>query len=553
MTAATGTPARGATTPATPGGASPFAGFGPLLRLALRRDRIKLTSWILGISLFTAYFANALQIAYPEQSDLEAVMGFMDSPAGVMMTGPGFGFDDPTHATVFAGAYGIWLMIAAAFMSILLVARHTRSEEEAGRLELVRAAPVGRHAPLAVAATLVVLAAAVLFGLCWALVAVPHGSAGAALFAGSLAMVGLVFGGVALVTAQLVEHSRSATGLAALVVGAAIVVRGAGDTLAEGGSWLSWLSPIGWAQQTRVFFDGRWWPLALGVLLAVGCYAVAGVLQARRDVGAGILATRAGRPRATAALGSPLGLAWRLERGSIIAWASAVGAMGLMYGSLTGSVESSLAGVDNEILIQAMGGDPSRLVDGYLATSAYFDAFLVACFVIVSLHRLTKEEVEGRTEAILATSASRTSWLLACLVTALAGAAAVLVAGGLGLAVSAAATTGEWSYAGSVLGAHLLYLPAIALFAAVGVAGYSVRPALLNLAWLAAVYAGVLGYLGVVLDLPRAALDLSAFEHVAMAPLEEQPLLPLAALTALAVVLIGVGLAQFRRRDLHSV
>ena len=34
----------------------------------------------------------------------------------------------------------------AALMSIFTLVRHTRAEEEAGRLELVRSAPVGRHA-----------------------------------------------------------------------------------------------------------------------------------------------------------------------------------------------------------------------------------------------------------------------------------------------------------------------------------------------------------------------------------------------------------------------
>ncbi len=43
-------------------------------------------------------------------------------------------------------------------MSILLVVRHTRAEEESGRLEVVRALPVGRFAPAAAALFTVALA-----------------------------------------------------------------------------------------------------------------------------------------------------------------------------------------------------------------------------------------------------------------------------------------------------------------------------------------------------------------------------------------------------------
>ena len=52
---------------------------------------------------------------------------------------------------VTAWRYGIWAAIFAALMAIFLVVRHTRADEEAGRLELVGSAAVGRLAALTAA------------------------------------------------------------------------------------------------------------------------------------------------------------------------------------------------------------------------------------------------------------------------------------------------------------------------------------------------------------------------------------------------------------------
>ena len=41
--------------------------------------------------------------------------------------------------------------ICAGLMSMFIVGRHTRAEEESGRDELVRAAAIGRHAPMTAA------------------------------------------------------------------------------------------------------------------------------------------------------------------------------------------------------------------------------------------------------------------------------------------------------------------------------------------------------------------------------------------------------------------
>lgn len=214
-----------------------------------------------------------------------------------------------------------WIAIFVALMSIFVVVRHTRLEEETGRAELVRSSRVGRHATTTAALSVAVGANLVL----GALLAVSLGSlgiesvgwGGSLLFGAGQTAVGVVFAAVAAVTVQLNEHARGASALAGAALALAYTLRAAGDMAEVGGNALSWLSPIGWAQQTRVYVDGRWWPLALALALALVLVASGYWLSTRRDVGASLMQTRPGPAHARDRLATPLGLAWRLHRSNV--------------------------------------------------------------------------------------------------------------------------------------------------------------------------------------------------------------------------------------------
>ena len=184
-------------------------------------------------------------------------------------------------------------------MSTLAVVRHTRQNEETGRTELIGSAVVGHLAPLT-AALLVVAGADLVVGALSAGVMVTSGlpMSGSLLFGAAIAGAGIAFAAVAAVTAQVSETARGANGLAAASVGVAFLARAVGDVagdVAGGGTrtvsaWPSWLSPIGWAQQTRPYDLDQWWALALVVVFSAGLVGLAFALTATRDVGAGLRA-----------------------------------------------------------------------------------------------------------------------------------------------------------------------------------------------------------------------------------------------------------------------
>ena len=106
-----------------------------------------------------------------------------------------------------------------------------------------------------------------------------------------------------------------------------------------GVEWLSWISPLGWSQRLRAFGDERWWVLAIPLIVGMILVATAFVLSTTADPGAGILATKPGPEAAAATLRSPLALSWRLHGGTLIGWI--VGFVGL--GSVMGTSATTFA------------------------------------------------------------------------------------------------------------------------------------------------------------------------------------------------------------------
>lgn len=520
----------------------------PLVRLIVARDRLRLAAWVGGLVLLVVVTVVSTKGIYPTQAELDAIAAAArDNPVALAFNGPDQALDTMGGQIAFqVGAFGL-LMVG--LMSLLLVGRLTRTEEDSGRLEMVRSMPVGRHAPLA-AGLLVVLGANLLLG---ALVAATmllsdlptHGSI---VFGASFTAVGITFVGITAVTAQVSENPRVATGSAGAILGAAYAVRAVGDMTTGA---LSWLSPLGWAQKSRPYAGETWWPLLLCVLAGAGLVWLATSLAARRDFGSGMVAPKPGPARAATALRSPLGLAVRMHRGAVLWWAVSVFVLGLIYGSLTDSIEDFLG--DNpsmEEMIAALGG--ASLTDSYLATSLLVMALMAAGPALQIVQRLRTEEAEWRAEAVLATGTSRHRWMASHLAVAVGGSTLILAVGGLGLGGAYAAVGGGWIQVPRLVAAALAYAPALWLLTGLAVALFGLVPRWTAAGWLALTACLVIGMFGELFDLPAWVVDLSPFQHTPAVPAAAVRLLPLALLTAVAAALTALGVAAFRSRDLAT-
>jgi len=528
-----------------------LTGTGTLLRLALRRDRIKLPIWTVAIGLGMLYAVTALDAAYPTAADRQVRADLMKSPAATMMSGPGYGLDNYTLGAMISNEMVLWLIGPAALMSIFLVVRHTRAEEESGRAELIRSGVVGRDASLAAALLAAAIANLAIAALCTlALLSGGLSAPDSAAVGAGIGLTGLAFAGVAAITAQLSEHSRSASGTAVAVIGAALLLRAIGDSAQQGGNAVSWLSPLAWGQQTRPFVDLRWWPLLLPIGLFLICVWIGYQLAARRDVGAGLVPPRPGRPQASAGLASPFALAVRQQRVALIGWGAGLFVFALGTGSMSGSITEAVAENPNMAKVfEASGQDP---VEAFFVTMALFFALTVAAFAITSLQRLRSEERSGHTEAVLATAVGRWTWLASWLGFTVVATIGLLAVSGLGIGIGAAGSEGSAAF-GQAMAACLAQLPAVLVVTGVAAALFGLRPPLMPLTWVLFAYFSLVGMFGALLDLPSALLDISPFAHSPAVPAEDVQAAPLITLFLLgAILVVGAGLA-FRRRDLELV
>jgi ABC-2 type transport system permease protein len=523
-----------------------MTGTGTFLGIFLRRDRWIYLWWGIGVAVLYVSQAWSVDGLYATQAEFDKAAASMEGNAAlVAMAGPARALNSTGgQVTWQAAAFGA---ICAGLMSMFIVGRHTRAEEESGRDELLRAAPVGRHAPMT-AALLDALIANVLLGVLVAGSLAAYGLAVAdSLGLGvGLTLTGWFFTGTALVAVQLTTSTRAAYGLAGGVIGVAYGLRAIGDVSAP---VLSWLSPIGWYQAIHAFSGLRWWPLLVTAVATVAVVGSAVAVVDRRDFGSGVLPPRPGPARAEPRLASGLGLAWRLQRPVVTGWAIGLLLGGLGFGALGDGV-GDLVG-DSSYSRDVLLHGTADVVDGFYATMIVMLALLAAGFSISSALRPRSEEDDGRVEPLLATGLTRSAWLGGHVAVTVAGTVLVLALAGLGLGTSYALVTGD---AGAVLRLSvpvLSYAPAVLVLSGLARLLHGVAPRVAVLAWLGLLLAWVVLLFGDSLGLPRWLRDLSPFEHLALVPLEDFRWAPFLVLTLVAAALSVAGRFAFRRRDLH--
>ncbi|PNE36643.1 ABC transporter permease [Streptomyces noursei] len=533
-----------------PGGPRHLAGTGTLLRLALRRDRLMIPVWVLLLGLSVVATGPSFASLYDTATKRAELAASMNANGSLRaLYGPVFG--DSLGGLVAWRMAGFGAVLAAV-MSLLIVVRHTREEEETGRQELLSAAMVGRRAPLTAALLAALVADAGVAVLTAAGLAVSGRPVGGSLALGvAIGGTGLLFAALAAIAAQLTESARLAKGLTGAVLGAAFALRAAGDASADGGSPLTWLSPIGWAQHLRAYAGERWWVVLLLAAATALATAAAYALTARRDLGMSFLPARPGPARAPRSLGGPTGLAWRLQRTTLAGWAAGLALAGAVFGGIAKGAASLVDGNQRtREIFERLGGQQS-LTDAFLASITGLLGMVAALYAVGTVLRMRAEETGGRAEPVLAGAVGRLRWAGGHLVIALVGTAVVLAAAGLTLGVAYGASVGDVAGGtGRVLAATLAQVPAVWTLAAVAMAVLGLLPRAAGAVWALTGGCLALGWFGPVLRLPQWALDLSPYGHLPKLPGGAVTAAPFLWLTALSVVLISAGLVGLRRRDI---
>jgi ABC-2 type transport system permease protein len=533
-----------------------------MLRILLhqvRRDRIVLPIWILGIVLLLATTAGAVVTEYGDaQGRREILTVALATPALLALRGipNGDSLGSALHFQSFA-----FLAVAIGLMNVFLATRHGRADEEKGRRELVLATPVPRLSP-PVATVILGLAANAAFAVLATAGYLSAGldAEGAVLSALALALTGFAFLGLTMIAGELTETSRAANGIGVVLVLGSYALRAAGDALGRADipelqlepGWPSTLSPIGWGQQTLAFTADRWWPVAALAALAVIAVAIALAIHARRQLGASLLTERAGRASARPGLRSPLALAWRLHWPAIVAWTAGSALLGLALPSLV----SAIAGAGFDIpqvqaILEKLGHvDESDIARTLIAALMVLVGALAAAAGVQAMLRLREEEVDGRLEQGLAAPRSRPAWLLSF--TAVAAATVLIMLTATGLAALAGfAALGDPESGWLAVGSALVQAPAALSFVAITALIVGLLPRLaIALGWTVFGLLAGAGLFGDLMNLPDGVTRLSPVASVPALPAEDW--VPTLIVAAVAVAATLVAVFAMRRRDLST-
>lgn len=526
-----------------------FTGAWPLLRASWPHNRGTVLAWSSVGVLLSGLGVGCYKVLFPEPGDVVSMEAAVaTNPAVSLVVGPvgDLGSRDGFGAWLNVGLGAFFLAIGMAQMTV----RASRGQEDDGQAELFASGVMGRGARLGAAVALG-LAGSLTAGLLAALAGVVCGGTwGTQLLVGAVLAVTAWLGvGIAAVTAQLGSDKHTASTLAVGVIGALYVLRG--FCYAMDFPYQSvWVNPLGWIIKTNVATQDRWWPLLPAVALTAALIVLAVMLQARRDFGAGALRPRPGPGRGR--VRSVMALTWRLNRANVITWICVFVLLGVMFGYFVADAEDTLA--TNPAIQQLLGASDAARSDlgtQMLVTLLTIMGVVAAVPGVQTLFRLRSEETAGRVEPVLATAVARSRPFWAGVLLALGSVALDMMTGGLLVAVVARASGMDMAL-GDVVAQTAATLPAVWFFAVLAAAFVGAWPRGRALTWAVIMASFLLTVLGPMLQLPGPVLSASPFHHVPSVTSADPSWTGLIVLGGVDVVLLGLGVVAFSRRDVNS-
>ncbi|SFM49096.1 ABC-2 type transport system permease protein [Gracilibacillus orientalis] len=520
-----------------------------LLSFNARQNWLASIIWTLSVVGITVVVAGAFSNLYGSAEERDAMAQTLVNPAMVAMVGPAYGIDNYTIGAMMANQMLLFTAIVLGIMSILMITKLTRKQEEEGKFELIRSMPVGRLSSLSSALILVALVN-LLIGLATAISLIVInvegiGVEGSIMYGTILTVTGLIFTGITAVITQLTETSRGALGLSMAVLLVAYFARAIGDVSSEA---LSLASPLGLILRTEVYVENDWWPIIVAVVITLVFTVLAFYLHNRRDLGAGLLPSKPGKKEASKLLLSPLGLVLRLQRTQIIAWLMAMIFLGASYGSVLGDLESFFA--DNEMMQQMLGNNPDyTLTEQFITMLMVILSIFATIPMVILFLKIRGEEKKERNDHLLTTGVSRYRLLSHYLGISIVMGVVSLFIALYGLWAAGAAVMDDPVPFENILKAGMSYVPAMLGILAIANLLFAFLPKWTPLVWAYLVFSFFTVYLGGMIDIPEWIANISSFNHIPQIPVEEFSWTPLFVLLAIGIIVLILSQFGYRNRD----
>jgi len=510
--------------------------------------------------------APAMANMFPDMASRSQFAASFNNPIMIAMMGPIYGADNYTAGAMYGGMMLLWYAMAVAIMNIFFVVRHTRADEQAGRVEVVRSLPTGRLANLnatMISALMINVVLGLLTGLGLAVLGIEDmGFAGSMAYGAATAAIGLVFASIAALFSQITSNASGATGFSFISIGVFYMIRAAGDM--QGNEIISCISPLGLVLRTQAYVQNNIWPSLVLFATAIVISAVAYKLNSIRDLGQGFVAARPGRATASPLLKSSFGLTWRLLRNMLIIWAVVMFILGASYATVIGDISSFIGdspeymeviGVPVDQLAALSEADQSRLIVDSFGTFVTLMMTIVAIVPLINaIMKLRNEERDGRAENVLTRAVRRCRYMSGFVILAYVFSVIIQFLTASGLYVVAASVAGDanpFTYTG-LLQAFFAFLPALWVMIGFTALVVGLLPKATTIVW---VYFGVVAFTSFMgrLVMPDWMLNITPLHFVSQPqPMQEFVIdyTPLIIMTGIAAVLTAIGIISYSKRDM---
>ncbi|MDL9937834.1 ABC transporter permease [Gordonia sp. ABSL1-1] len=526
--------------------AAAVTGTAPLLRASLKHEFRSFAPWIAIATALSVSSVIVYPLLFPDVADRRA---FAATVGGNPALGLIFG---PAYDLSTVDGFNAWRSLAlggfaTALGMIFIVIKASRGQEDSGQAELLAAGVLGRESRLSAAlamATVAALAVGVISGVATGLCG--GGWEPSLLLAAGFTVSGWMFAGLAAVTAQIGTDARTANSIAVAVLGVLFILRGFLYSI-DAPAWTTWINPLGWITETRPATGDHWWPLLLGVALALIAVGIAFTMQVSRDFGQGMISPRPGPARGTAR--TPWGLALHLNRAPALSWSVAFVGLGVVFGYFARSVKDMFGANPALTEIFASGAaSPDDLIAAFVTTILCLIGIIASVPGVQTIIRIRAEELDDRLEPVLASSVSRWRYLADNVAIAFLAAAAYVLIAGVVIGVFAATADIGIGVGDAVMQA-VVTIPAVWTVVAIAVLIIGARPQVQIAAWIGVLASFVLTLLGPSFKLPTWALGISPFYHVPDVSAATQNWWGLLWISLFTLAFLALGFVGFRRRD----
>lgn len=521
-----------------------------LIKFIIRRERVISIIWLLSFVIFSIIIAGAYTQLFTSEEERMVMVVTMQNPMMIALMGPPYALNNFTTGVMFASELLLMTALVVVLMNIFFVTRHTRSDEEAGRVEVIRSLPVGRSANLGatlMTAFILNFILAILMGLGLIILNIESmNAAGSFAYGAALGVVGFFFAAVTAVFAQLSHNPRGTIGYSIIFMFICYLTRAYGDIK---DNFLSYISPFGLIIKTEVYHLNKIWPLIVVFIFSLPLILLAFYLNAKRDLGQGIISAKKGKEKANFMLKSSFGFTFSLLKNSIIVWAISLVIFGAMYGSVMGDMDTYIGNIDIfKDLLQGTQGYSA--VEMFLSILMSVLAMFATIPILSVVFKLANEEKAGRVEVILSKPLSRNKQFTNYLIITLIISILMPFLSIFGLWGASYLVVDPAPSFISLFKAMMVYLPAIWMLIGIAFLVIGLAPKYTNVVWIYLGFSFFAVYLGSLLKLSDWFVKLSPFGWIPQLPIDSINWWVLIIIILISTGLILLGYIFYNKRDI---